>query len=228
MAEAHFIAEIELNHPDLALTQTIGEHPELDIELDYQIIADPGTYYLFFEVAGDGFEATAEDFVDFEAAVAADPTVDESTVIIDGGTFRVYRMRLLALERLVLPKAAEMGMRILHARAGSSGGWAATLEVPRAALLRQFREHCTGRDVDFVVNRLYRPDDEEAGGEFELTPAQRETLIAAYRTGYFEEPREASLEVVADSLGISSSAASGRVRRAVAALVANTLLADET
>jgi len=228
MAEAPFIAEIELSHPDLALTDTIEAHPELQIELDYQIIADPETYYLFFEVAGDDFDATDEDFEAFEESLAADPTVDESTVIIAGGEFRVYRMRLLALDHLVLPRAAELGMRILHAEAGSTGGWAATLEVPRAELLKQFREHCTDRDVGFVVNRLYRQDVDGAGGEFALTPAQRDALVAAFRAGYFEEPRGASLEDVAEELAISSSAASGRIRRAVATLLANTVLAEES
>lgn len=219
MAESKFIAEIQLTHPELALTHTVQALPEMTVELDYQIIADPETYYLFFEVAGG-------DFAAFDAAVEDDPTVDDSTVIIESEAFRVYRMQLLAIEHLVLPKAAELGMRVLHAQAGG-GGWQAKLEVPASEALRQFQSYCADKDVRFTVVRLYRTDDEHRDGEFGLTAAQRETLVAAYRAGYFNEPRDASLQEVADQVGISQSAASGRLRRAITALVSTTVVADE-
>lgn len=214
MAARDFIAEVQLSHPRLALAPTIRQLPDVSIELDYQIIADPGTYYLFFEVEGHEFGA-------FDAAVAEDETVADSTVIIEGDDFRVYRMRLLDLDRLVLPTAAELGMRILYAEAGGAG-WRAKLEVPDLGLLREFREHCTDREVAFTMRKIYERED-EAGGEFGLTPAQREVLVVARRAGYFEEPRDASLQDVADALGISQSAASGRLRRAVSRLVATTV-----
>ena len=46
-----------------------------------------------------------------------------------------------------------------------------------------------------------------------LTERQREVLEAAMREGYFEVPRESSLEEVADELGIDKSTASGVLRR---------------
>lgn len=212
-----FIAEIKLSHPELALAHTIRKLPDMAIHLDYQMIADPDTYYLFFEVSGG-------DFDEFEAAVDDDPTVTDSTVIIESDEFRVYRMRLLAIERLVLPKAAELGMRVLHAESG--GGWRVKLEVPDSELLQQFRSYCAEREVEFTVRRVYRSDTGGGIDKFGLTSTQRETLVAAYRAGYFHEPRDASLQEVADRLGISSSAASGRVRRALDALIANTLVAE--
>lgn len=213
-----FIAEIQLVHPELALTHTLSTVPEMSIELDYQIIADPETYYLFFEVSNG-------DFAAFDAAVEDDPTVADSTVIIESDEFRVYRMRLLAVERLVLPKAAELGMRVLHAEAGG-GGWRAKLEVPASATFQQFRSYCSDKDVEFTIIRLYHTDSEDRSGEFGLTPTQRETLVAAYEAGYFNEPRDASLQAVADQLGISQSAASGRLRRAISALVSSTVVAE--
>lgn len=208
------IAEIALTHPDLALTPTIRALPEMTIELENQIIADEDTYYLFFEVSGGDFDA-------FDAAVAGDETVEDSAVIVEADEFRVYRMRLLPVERLVLPKAAELGMRVLHAEAGD-GGWVAKLDVPETERLNRFRSYCADRDVEFSVKRLYHAEDGRDGA-YGLSPTQRDTLLAAYRAGYFEEPRDASLQDVADALGVSQSAASGRLRRAVSALVAATL-----
>ena len=213
-----FIAELRLAHPDLVLAHTIGTVPGMEIELEYQTITDAETYHLFFRVAGESFD-------DFEAAVAEDPTVSDSTPILDGGTFRVYRMRLEATDHLVLPKAAEFGMRVLQARAGD-GGWIGRLQVPETAALREFRAYCERKGIEFTVKRIYQSGVEGDASAFGLTPAQRETLLTAHRVGYFNEPRDASLQDVADRLGISSSSASGRLRRAIAALVENTLLED--
>lgn len=46
-----------------------------------------------------------------------------------------------------------------------------------------------------------------------LTERQREVLQTAVREGYFEVPRESSLEEVADELGVDKSTASGVLRR---------------
>ena len=57
----------------------------------------------------------------------------------------------------------------------------------------------------------------ESGGDDSeenlLTERQREVLEAAMREGYFEVPRESSLEDVADKLGVDKSTASGVLRR---------------
>jgi predicted DNA binding protein len=60
-----------------------------------------------------------------------------------------------------------------------------------------------------------------------LTPPQEELVVAAYENGYFAQPREASLRELAESLDISPSAASGRLRRAIESLVAETVVDGE-
>jgi predicted DNA binding protein len=205
-----------LVHPELVLTPTIDAVPEMHVDLEYQTIARPDTYYLFFKVEGSEFDA-------FDRHLEADPTVESATVVIDGEEIRVYRMRLTSAERLVLPEAAELGLRVLRAESGR-GGWIATLEVPDLALLQQFRSHCLEHDVEFTVDRLYHTDDRGQESAFGLTPIQEETLLAAYEHGYFNDPRDASIEDLAGVLGVSSSAVSGRLRRALAALIENTLL----
>lgn len=209
-----FIADLQLAHPDLVLAPTLAAVPEMTVELENQVVADGETRFLFFTVFGG-------DFAAFDAAVATDGTVSDSTVVLDGGDFRAYRMRLHAPEHPVFPRAAEVGMHVLHA-VGGDGGWRATLQVPGWETLQEFRTFCRGRNVAVTVGRLYEPGDER-GGAFGLTPAQRDILTVAYRAGYFKEPRQASLSDVAARLGISSSAASGRLRRALDALLGETI-----
>lgn len=215
MPDSNVMAEVRLTHPDLVLTPTIERQPEMITELEYQTIAPPETYYLFFKAYGGDFDR-------FESLIEDDPTVSEPSVIVDGGEFRVYRMRLTSAERLVLPKAAEMGIRVLHARSGD-GGWIATLQVPAMDAFHRFRQFCAEKDVRFSTRRLYYADDEDSRGAFGLTPKQRETLLMAYRRGYFNDPRDASVEDLGTLLGVSTSAVSGRIRRGMRSLVENTI-----
>lgn len=216
MADSRVIAEVTLVHPELVLTPTIEAQPEMTTELEYQTIASPGEYYLFFKAYGGDFDR-------FDRLVADDPTVSEPTVVIDAGDFRIYRMRLTSAERLVLAYAAGIGIRVLHATSGR-GGWVATLEVPALELLQEFRTHCKEKDVSFAVDRLFHADEEERGAGYGLTPVQQETLVTAYERGYFEDPRGASVEDLAAILDVSSSAVSGRLRRGLEALVESTLV----
>lgn len=56
-----------------------------------------------------------------------------------------------------------------------------------------------------------------------MTDCQREALRTAYEMGYFEIPRTASLNDIADELGITASSLSERLRRGQAHLVESTV-----
>lgn len=86
-------------------------------------------------------------------------------------------------------------------------------------------------DLQAVVDDL--PDamdvDVTRVGEFAgwhergLTDRQREAMQAAWRVGYYEVPRGAGVEAVADEMDCAVSTASDLLRRAEATLVANAL-----
>ncbi len=209
------IAEVELQHPELLLTPTIQQCPEMAIKLEYQLIATGGEYVLLFHVRGEDFEA-------FEAAIGVDPTVTDVSTVIETSTFRVYRTRLVSSEYLVLATAVEMGLRLLEAVSGDSG-WYAVLELPHIEALHSFRAFCLELGVSVSIRKLYHIEADQAGSEFGLTPSQREAITTAYEAGYFNQPRDTSLEGVADKLDISSSAAGGRLRRGLRTLIKETL-----
>lgn len=78
------------------------------------------------------------------------------------------------------------------------------------------------RNAGFRLQRLARVGEPEAPGDG-LTDPQREALRVAYELGYFEVPRGASLEAVADELDVGPSALSERLRRAERRLVETTV-----
>ncbi|MFW6321618.1 MAG: helix-turn-helix domain-containing protein [Halohasta sp.] len=210
-----FIAELRLGHPELVLTPTIRRCPGMEVRLESQLIGTDGEYILLFHVRGAAFE-------EFEAALAADPTVADATTVITTPEFRIYRMRLVSAAYLVFASGVEMGLRLLEAVA-SDGGWYAVFELPNSETLLRFRDHCMAMGVDVETHKLYRIDAGSTSEAFGLTSAQREAITTAYEAGYFNQPRDTSLQGVADRLGVSSSAAGGRLRRGLGTLVEATL-----
>ncbi|MFC7157751.1 helix-turn-helix domain-containing protein [Halomarina halobia] len=74
-------------------------------------------------------------------------------------------------------------------------------------------------DIDAI-----RELDGEPVGRYGLTEEQYEALTEAAKQGYFEVPRDIQLGKLADELSISHQALSERIRRAMLALVGDTLL----
>ncbi|QLG30161.1 helix-turn-helix domain-containing protein (plasmid) [Halorarum halophilum] len=73
-------------------------------------------------------------------------------------------------------------------------------------------------EVDGLYDEVANADT-YTSGRFKISPAQRKALELALDTGYFEEPRETTLEELGDELGVSEGAVGGRIRRGVRALV---------
>lgn len=73
------------------------------------------------------------------------------------------------------------------------------------------------RQPGFELMYLGPPRDEV---DARLTPPEEETVRAAWQAGYFRVPGAVDVRDVAGRLGVSPSAASYRIRRAVAKLVA--------
>lgn len=77
-----------------------------------------------------------------------------------------------------------------------------------------------GETVGVRLTRTYplREETDPVAGRFGLTPPQAAALQAAVEAGYFDVPRGATSEAVADELGVSKSAFLERLRRAEATL----------
>lgn len=78
------------------------------------------------------------------------------------------------------------------------------------------------RNAEFRLLRLTREGESEPPGDG-LTDRQREALRIAYELGFFEVPRQTSLEEIATELDISASSASERLRRAQTQLIEETV-----
>jgi len=106
---------------------------------------------------------------------------------------------------------------------GTKDGWHFEVRGESQTALSEFRSICQKSDTQIEVTALHAMRPVQGEG-FELTDTQREALVLAYERGYFNSPRESSLEAVAEELGITQQSLSSRLRRGHRRLIENTLI----
>ena len=206
-------------HPDLGLVPTIRSVDDIEIGVVPDAGTDPEHNVYFFWVE-------APDFDVVEAALAADHTVDEHTVVSETPDRRTYRITYSDRATLISPVITEMDGLMLDSRSHSDG-WVVELRLPDHNTLYRLGERADEMDIQFNVLEIHQDDPDAATSEFALTEPQIEALVSAYEHGYYDEPRETSLEELGSILGISRTAVSGRLKRASSRLIEERLDYDD-
>lgn len=214
------IAVVDIAHPDLALMPTIRAVPEVSIQVLPHSGTDPDTGRFAFFVEGD-----PADIERFESALATDHTVAAQETISRSEGSAIYHLTHTDDAKLISPTTLQAGGMVREAKS-TDRRWRMHLQFPDREALATLWEYCDAEDISFEVRRLYRQDGWAIGEAADLTDAQRTALLTAYRNGYFDEPRQTSLEELAEELDISPTAVGGRIRRGVAALIETTLVEE--
>ncbi|MEF8907412.1 MAG: helix-turn-helix domain-containing protein [Haloarculaceae archaeon] len=170
-------------------------------------------------VAENGAEA------DIQQALTEREVVRTTTEITAGQRGGLYRVRYgNEFDGTDVYRAAVAhGGVFVAGRAGGST-WTLRLQFPDRDAAGAFRDRCVAAGVDGSVDALYEREVPPRAARFRLTQPQRRALAVAARQGYFEVPRQTSLAGLAEELGVSSQAASERVRRGLDSLVEEALL----
>lgn len=211
------VAIVHVVHDDLALAPTIQECSEASIRVMTQSVTDPETGLFFFHVEGSGES--------FESALDRDHTVAEWTRVSGSESGAVYRLQHPPETKLLSPKTVELGGLMLEATSDGRG-WIVRLQFPDQEALSLLWEYCEDEDISFDLRQMFRDQTWTGSEVMTLTDAQYDALTTAHKKGYFEEPRDISLEELAEILDISPTAVGGRIRRGTAALI-ETILPDE-
>lgn len=212
------IAILDIAHPDLALTPTISECRDVPIQVVPHSTTDSETGLFFFLVEGadEAFEAALED----------DHTVADWTLVDDFGSTCIYRLQHTDETKLISPKTTGVGGLMLKAESNDRG-WTVRLHLPDRDALATLWEFCEDEEISFELHRVFRQDEWVDGLSPAVTDEQQAALVNAYEEGYFEEPRETSLEELATHLDISPTAVGGRLRRGMGKLVETTLFEEQ-
>ena len=199
---------------DLALHHTLEALPELFFEVERIVTTGEDALMPLLWVRG----STRDEI---EAALEEDPTVKEVELLGDFDDEWLFQMKWVSHVDLILEMLTNAEATVLDA-VGHDEKWKLRVLYPRRSLFSETHAFCEEHGITFDV-RAIRELDQEPAGRFGLTGAQYEMLAEAAKKGYFEVPREVSLEDLADDLDISHQAASERLRRAMDALVEDAL-----
>lgn len=212
-ADGGIVAQLRLDHSDLFLRPTLRRATDISVEPEYWTTVETRTL-VFVTVYGSTFDA-------FEAALETDPTVVDPVLVDRYPDRRVYRLGLTERALTFVDKTAEVDGRLLE-MSSCRDGWCLQLRFPDRDDLVAFNEYCRDRGISLTVDHL-RVSDEEDDGVVALTDKQQELLAVAHEEGYFDVPRGISQDELADRLGVSKSAVSQRLRRAIGELCAAAL-----
>lgn len=217
------ITTVQFGHPNGALVHTLETLPDVSVRVLRDAGTDPHHEANVFMFDGKPLDR-------IEAVLAEDPSVAAIHPMPNYQGTHVIGIEFDDETELLMPiVTAQQGFSLEAKRtdpeSGTIGWWERWLFSQRSGLNTVW-EHA--RDAGFTFDVLaineFHPDGSATTGE--LTADQRETILVAYEHGYFSEPRETSLEELADVLDLSSTAVGGRIRRGINALVEATVVEE--
>jgi len=208
-------AKVYIEHERLALSPTLRALDDVSIRVVAQGNTDPGATVFPFLVEYD-------DRAVLERMFDEDPTVDDYDLVDWTDAAGIYYIEHTPETKLISSAVTDVNGFLLHTKT-KGNGWLVRLLLPDRDALNTVWEYAGDHDITLEIIEIY--GNEDAGGEasYGLTDEQRTALLTAYERGYFSEPRDVSLDEVADEMELSSTAMSGRLRRGMRNLVAATL-----
>lgn len=201
---------------DFRIGRAFATLPSVEVELD-RIVPTATVVVPFVWVRG----ADPDDVV---RVTRADGAVERISVLDrepDGWT--LYRVVWNRRFRDAIVSIAESNVALLSGR-GTTDGWRFEFRAASGAPLAEFRDSLRKAGVQANVLRLSDETTDRDRVIAGLTAPQREAVRLARERGYFDDPRGATLDELADETGISRQAFSGRLRRALRTIVNETTL----
>ncbi|MFD1643010.1 bacterio-opsin activator domain-containing protein [Halohasta litorea] len=192
----------ELIEVDLLIPALFGQLPSATdwrIEIT-QTVATDGNYVMY------GTTSAAE----IDTITAVFEPLDDADLTVISGTDESRRIAIRLARQCVIPLLATHGWSTETAIL-ENGDCSLTVHLPSSDTVRELievvREHHP--DVELRARRQIHVDpgtdaERAASALGDLTDRQRTVLQTAHAAGYFEWPRDASGEEVAETLGIAS------------------------
>lgn len=209
-----YVAEFTIPPDRFPFGTTLAEMETVEIEVD-QIIPTDESALPFFWVRGcepDVFMDHAEH----------EPEVKRTELLGRVDDVALFRAEWCPNAELI-EGLRELDMTIVES-IGTADHWRFEVRAEDRDVFRSFEQTFEAQGIPITLDRLYSLEELLETEQQRLTAKQRETLVAAHREGYFEQPRQVTQADLAEQFGVSRRAVSERLRRGMNNLVAETLL----
>lgn len=204
------IIDIRIPANQFALGQLLDEFPDINIELERLVPLREGIIPLFWVEGAD-----PDDII---RAIRADPLTQETKLLTDVDNRYLFEVRWSPEINTLIRPIIQTGAEVLRAE-GTVEKWEFRLQFKDRDELGEFRDQCRTNDVQMDLKALYNPSLPEVELKGGLTDQQYDILTTAHELGFFDIPRGVTTGELADLIGISSNAASQRMRRGLNTVV---------
>jgi predicted DNA binding protein len=188
--------------------------PGVKIELE-RIIPERDVVIPFFWVRGTEVD-------DIEDAFDAHPGVREIRLVDSVEDEHLLRVEWDLEYDDVLTILAETEVPITNA-IGTNQQWTFEVRGDERSDIAAFQRRCQELDIPVTLTALHALTPVDTAAEAGLTDTQQEALVLAYERGYFESPREVTLEEIGEELGITQQAVGSRLRNGSKYVIGSTL-----
>jgi predicted DNA binding protein len=211
--------KIHIEHERLALVPTLQKLGDIAIRVITQGNTDPGSTVFPFLIE-------YRDRDQLEEMLDADPTVQSYELVDWTDQTGIYYIEHTPETKLISSVVTDVNGFLVHTET-KGNGWLVRLLLPDREGLNTIWEYANENNISLDIIEIYGNTDTGGESSYGLTDEQRTALTTAYENGYFGEPRDISLNEVADEIGLSSTAMSGRLRRGMRNLIAATIIDRE-
>jgi len=188
--------------------------PDVEVELE-RIIPARDTLIPYFWVRGTVID-------DIEAVFTEHPGVKHIEIIDSIQDEYLWRVEWILEYDDVLTVVTETEISLIQA-IGTNQQWTFDIRGDHHNDVATFLSRCREVDIPVTLTKLNAITPLETDSEATLTDTQQEALVLAYESGYFESPREVTMEELGEELGISQQAIASRLRRGIKRILAGTL-----
>lgn len=217
MADTNIVVDITIPAESFELGQAFSEFQDLTVRLERIVPLQAEPLPLLW--------VANEDRSAIEAALQEHPQTKDVQYITTANDEELFEVRWQPGLNGLIRTMIETDARLLEAE-GTTEEWEFRLRFATHEDLTAFNQAVTDHGIPLLLRQLHNPA--ESTDRSSLSTKQRETIEQAYRRGYFNVPRDSTITDLADTMGVSDSALSQRLRRGLSVLVRETLIADET
>ncbi|PSP78200.1 bacterio-opsin activator [Halobacteriales archaeon QS_1_68_20] len=207
------VAEFTLDSHEFPLGTVFAELPDVTVQLE-RVVPDAKGVAPYFWVRGTESDTIVDQF-------SAHPGVTDIQFVDDVNGEYLMRCQWVSGHDSVLDALIDPEVVLLSA-VGTEDKWTFEVRGESREAIATFRNYCHDHEIPVTLTELHALESLEA--QHELTEKQREALILAFERGYFESPRETTLQEVADELGITQQSLSSRLRRGNRRLIEEALI----
>ncbi|WP_436347627.1 bacterio-opsin activator domain-containing protein [Natronorubrum sp. FCH18a] len=188
--------------------------PGVTVELE-RIIPARDVVVPYFWVRGTAVE-------DIESSFTAHPGVKGIQLVDSVEDEYLLRVEWALDYAGVLNTLTETGIALIEA-VGTNQRWTFEIRGDDRNDIASFQQRCRELEIPITLTKLHALTPIETETEAALTESQQEALVLAYNRGYFDSPREVTMDELGEELGITQQAVGSRLRRGLSHILRSTL-----